>query len=346
MARQPTNTQSKLRKKSSIRRGIAGAIFGHIPGVPIGTVFENRKALNASSVHPPLVAGIYGRKETGARSVVLGGHYEDEDYGDHFTYIGSGGRAPGVRFGPQTEDQTFDNNLNAALLMSAKLKRPVRVIRGAGLKSKYAPNTGFRYDGLYTVSKPRIEVAQNGLKVCKFNFERCLGQPPVPTTANPDFYRSDIEIRREQYREMRATKAREDGVESGAASRETSAGAEEEEDEEEDQEDIFGDIDDVEAEMRDVAGYLDELKNDATSHGRRRRLLVTVGAHVEAVLSRKAAQGHDEGGRDLGWWYDALWSYVGCAMPTSKVVEPQTVEGWYRKYAAQLARRDAERARG
>lgn len=36
-----------------------------------------------SAVHPPLVAGIYGRKETGARSVVLAGHFEDEDYGDH-----------------------------------------------------------------------------------------------------------------------------------------------------------------------------------------------------------------------------------------------------------------------
>lgn len=49
---------------------------------------ELRKALAASSVHPPLVAGIYGRKNTGARSVVLAaGGFDDEDHGDHLCVI-------------------------------------------------------------------------------------------------------------------------------------------------------------------------------------------------------------------------------------------------------------------
>ena len=78
-----------------------GAKFGHIPGYPVGTVWKDRyvpqlcmalrctqhdvarKALAASSVHPPPLSGIYGRKATGARSVVLAGRFDDEDHGDH-----------------------------------------------------------------------------------------------------------------------------------------------------------------------------------------------------------------------------------------------------------------------
>ena len=41
--------------------------------------------------------------------------------------------------------------LIANLQISAKTGRPVRVIRGARLNSRYAPYMGFRYDGLYTV---------------------------------------------------------------------------------------------------------------------------------------------------------------------------------------------------
>lgn len=73
--------------------------------------------MSADHIHPPLVAGIYGRKADGARSVVLAGEFDDEDNGDTLyvvlqclcsfrmftslfsfgsTYIGSGGREPGV----------------------------------------------------------------------------------------------------------------------------------------------------------------------------------------------------------------------------------------------------------
>ncbi len=42
-----------------------------------------RRSCSADHVHPPLQAGIYGRKADGARSVVLGGGFdEDEDHGD------------------------------------------------------------------------------------------------------------------------------------------------------------------------------------------------------------------------------------------------------------------------
>ena len=38
--------------------------------------------MSEDHVHPPLIAGIYGRKEDGARSVVLSGVYDDEDRGE------------------------------------------------------------------------------------------------------------------------------------------------------------------------------------------------------------------------------------------------------------------------
>lgn len=38
--------------------------------------------MSEDHMHPPLVAGIYGRKADGARSVVLAGAYDDEDHGD------------------------------------------------------------------------------------------------------------------------------------------------------------------------------------------------------------------------------------------------------------------------
>lgn len=76
--------------------------------------------------------------------------------------------------------------------------------------------------------------------------QRCPGQPPVPTTDNPDFHRSDIDIRREQYREYRAAKAKTTSGSGSldspididdAGSRDASASMEDEDDE--DQEDIL-----------------------------------------------------------------------------------------------------------
>ncbi|KAJ3539004.1 hypothetical protein NM688_g6429 [Phlebia brevispora] len=142
-----------------VRVDIPGSTFGEIPGCPVGTRWEDRDAMMEDHIHPMKVAGIYGRKADGARSVVLNGEFEDEDHGETFVYIGSGGRAPEVRFGPQTCDQSLDkNNLNQSLVMSAKRQTPVRVIRGSGLKSKFAPYAGFRYDGLYTVHNVGISI--------------------------------------------------------------------------------------------------------------------------------------------------------------------------------------------
>ncbi|TBU48361.1 hypothetical protein BD309DRAFT_987411 [Dichomitus squalens] len=163
--------------------------YGAIPGVPIGTWWETREACSKDAIHAPWVAGISPGPQ-GAYSIALSGGYEDDqDYGDGFTYTGSGGRdlkgtkdkPKNLRTAPQSCDQTFDNKFNSALKRSCETKKPVRVIRGFKLPSPYAPAEGYRYDGLYTVEACSRERGLEGYLVCKFVFKRVPGQPPFLT---------------------------------------------------------------------------------------------------------------------------------------------------------------------
>ncbi|KAG8890714.1 hypothetical protein FRB98_006218 [Tulasnella sp. 332] len=170
--------------------------FGHIPGVVVGTMWELRMHCSTAGVHAPPVSGIAGSQQTGAWSIALSGGYEDDiDLGYGFTFTGAGGRdlrgtkekPKNLRTAPQSCDQSWNNPLNAALKKSSETHKPVRVIRGYKLQSKYAPVEGYRYDGLYTVEKAWMErgINKRGYKVCKFAFKaspslRVAGQPPLP----------------------------------------------------------------------------------------------------------------------------------------------------------------------
>ncbi|CAE6460115.1 unnamed protein product, partial [Rhizoctonia solani] len=106
------------------------------------------------------------------------------------TYTGSGGRdlkgtaknPKNLRTAPQSSHQSFDHSFNKALKVSSETRKPVRVIRGFKLSGVYAPETGYRYDGLYIVERAWMDRGNNpkGWKVCKFAFRRIPGQPPIP----------------------------------------------------------------------------------------------------------------------------------------------------------------------
>ncbi|KAH9891630.1 PUA-like domain-containing protein [Cubamyces lactineus] len=171
--------------KPTIKRTQPSNVFGHIPGVPIGSTFENRLFLHHSSVHSGILAGIAGSKHEGCYSVVLSGGYEDDkDDGYSFTYTGCGGRdkksGEKPREGPQTCDQSWSNSRNMSLKVSAYTKKPVRVVRGYKSSSDFAPAKGYRYDGLYVVEKAWMDVGKSGFKVCKFLLKRLPNQPPIP----------------------------------------------------------------------------------------------------------------------------------------------------------------------
>ena len=144
--------------------------FGSIPGVLVGKVFANRQELHDAKVHGPIQAGISGSKYEGADSIVLnGGYADDEDSGDVIVYTGHGGQD---RRGRQDRDQQVTDSGNAGLKLSFEEQLPVRVIRGSGGDPKWSPTSGYRYDGLYLVSRFWEAHGLDGYKVCRYLLDR------------------------------------------------------------------------------------------------------------------------------------------------------------------------------
>lgn len=149
--------------------------FGHPPDYQVGCHFESRAALSRAGVHGPRIAGIAGSGRLGARSVVLAGAYEDtQDFGDVIIYTGQGGRDPIT--GRQISHQLLTRG-NLALAVNHLQGLPVRVIRGAGLDSPYAPQTGYRYDGLYRVEAYWSEVGTSGFRIWRFRLCKTDSMP-------------------------------------------------------------------------------------------------------------------------------------------------------------------------
>ncbi|KAK7018449.1 PUA-like domain-containing protein [Favolaschia claudopus] len=155
--------------------------YGALPGIKVGAVFEFRRDLHQAGMHLGLIAGISGSK-AGAYSIVLSGGYEDDnDEGDTFVYIGTGGKDNSAfgSAGPQVRDQSMSHPHNSALEESSKNGKPVRVIRGANPNSAWAPAEGYRYDGLYTVTEATLGKGRSGFNICQFRFVRLPGQTPL-----------------------------------------------------------------------------------------------------------------------------------------------------------------------
>ncbi|MEC3995277.1 YDG/SRA domain-containing protein [Actinacidiphila sp. DG2A-62] len=144
--------------------------FGAVPGVRPGQRFTTRRALAQAGVHRQLMAGIAGRKDRGAESIVLTGTHADDDHGDVIIYTGEG--TVNSQTGHQTHDQQLTRG-NAALAASATTGLPVRVTRGINA----GPHIGlYRYDGLYRVEDYWSEQGPHGYRVWRF---RLVQLPPV-----------------------------------------------------------------------------------------------------------------------------------------------------------------------
>jgi putative restriction endonuclease len=157
--------------QGTINRGNDGRkIYGAIPGVPEGTLFLNRADLSRIGVHRPLMGGISGSSREAADSIVLSGGYEDdEDQGDEIIYTGQGGNDRLT--GKQVCDQDL-NRGNRALVLSLMEGLPVRLIRGAHPGSPFAPDVGYRYDGLYRVEDYWHELGKSGFRVWRFRLRK------------------------------------------------------------------------------------------------------------------------------------------------------------------------------
>ncbi|XP_046383253.1 uncharacterized protein LOC124153898 [Ischnura elegans] len=160
--------------------------YGAIEGVVIGQWWKTRMECSYSGAHRPTVAGIHPGPE-GAYSVALSGGYEgDWDSGNEFTFTGEGGRdlkgtkdkPKNLRTAPQSKDQTLTKG-NLALFKSYENGSPVRVIRGYKVKGGFAPPDGYRYDGLYKVTKFWTATGEAGFLIYKFHFTRMENQLPL-----------------------------------------------------------------------------------------------------------------------------------------------------------------------
>ncbi|WP_107771017.1 YDG/SRA domain-containing protein [Nocardioides sediminis] len=133
---------------------MADYFFGELPGEPVGTAYPNRAAAARAGVHQVRQQGIAGNRKVGCASIVLSGGYDtDEDYGHEIFYTGRGGQDPSNPRGPHIADQDLGLSDNAALVTSQLTGQPLRIIRGSGHDSPFSPAAGYRYDGLYKVTK-------------------------------------------------------------------------------------------------------------------------------------------------------------------------------------------------
>ncbi|KAL6559708.1 E3 ubiquitin-protein ligase ORTHRUS 2 [Orobanche gracilis] len=170
--------------------------FGPIPaendpernqGVLVGEFWDLRMDVRQWGVHYPPVAGIAGRAHYGAQSVVISGGYEDdEDNGEWFIYTGSGGRD--LSGNKRTnKEQSFNQEFegpNQSLRVSCDKGYPVRVVRSEKDKrSSYAPEKGYRYDGVYRIEKCWRKAGKQGFRVCRYLFVRCDNEP-APWTSD------------------------------------------------------------------------------------------------------------------------------------------------------------------
>jgi len=136
----------------------------------VGQTFKSRRELYDANVHRELIRGICPK----SKSIVLsGGYVDDEDYGDTIIYTGEGGRD--TKTGLQVSNQSLTGG-NLALANNCTQGNPIRVIRGAQLESEYAPETGYRYDGLYSIENYWKQKGRDGYNIFRFKLTRIEGQ--------------------------------------------------------------------------------------------------------------------------------------------------------------------------
>ena len=144
--------------------------FGHPIDVLPGAEFATRIELAAAGVHRPLRRGISGGQDEGCDSIVVCAGYEDDiDAWDTITYTGEGGRSHATR--RQACDQTLSPG-NRALILSHERQLPIRVSRGPMPGSVYAPERGYRYDGLYHIRRWWTERGRSGYVIYRFQLGR------------------------------------------------------------------------------------------------------------------------------------------------------------------------------
>jgi len=125
--------------------------------------------------HGAQVKGIAGSVDRGADSIVVSGTYErmDIDDGETIHYSGSGSH--------QNTDQRMPQISTGTKVMQKanQLRKVIRVIRSSRGNWSGVPTVGFRYDGLYRITRESIEQNLKGGAYIRFTLKREPNQPPI-----------------------------------------------------------------------------------------------------------------------------------------------------------------------
>ncbi|XP_029168586.1 uncharacterized protein LOC114938707 [Nylanderia fulva] len=153
---------------------ISNCWYGPVLGFPPGSWWGIRMDCSRDHMHDPFDKDIH-EGPFGVVSICTShtNMNEDVDLGNFLTLTG----------------QVFNEDQPDAdpFLRNYKNQIPLRLIRSYNLQNDIAPNTGYRYDGLYIVISCWIGVASNGIKYNKFTLMRLAGQePPSWSKTNPD----------------------------------------------------------------------------------------------------------------------------------------------------------------
>ncbi|GAM83114.1 hypothetical protein ANO11243_011000 [Dothideomycetidae sp. 11243] len=138
-----------------------------------GQWFPSQLCLVRDGAHGSSMGGIAGRMGEGAWSVVLsagmsenGDRYPDHDNGEEVLYCGTDGKEGKISENTQRMIETFE------------LGNPLRLIRSSTCAhSAYRPKEGFRYDGLYEVTK--FDIIDKQKMRYRFTLVRTPGQPAI-----------------------------------------------------------------------------------------------------------------------------------------------------------------------
>jgi len=147
---------------------------GEIEGVAEGAAFASRKELHDAGIHRGHMRGI---APEGHSIVLSGGYIDDRDDGNVIIYTGEGGRDQKTK--RQVADQTLTGG-NLALARNFKEGIPIRVNRGYNLDSKYAPKSGYRYDGLYRIDNYWQERGKDGFLVWRYRLTKLTDSEVIP----------------------------------------------------------------------------------------------------------------------------------------------------------------------
>ncbi|KAK0235634.1 PUA-like domain-containing protein [Armillaria nabsnona] len=174
------NLEVCVKEREGCRKPVADPdMVGEIEGQPVGTRYMDRMSALEAGVHGSLRRGIYSYKGS-PRSVVFQMGTKslyNKDKGNRIRF-GEGGRSKDGTM--QVKDQVYTHG-NRALQNAMQSGQSVHVIRGYRLHSKYAPNNGFRYDGLYKVMACYQKRDKNGYKIILFKLERLPDQLSIGT---------------------------------------------------------------------------------------------------------------------------------------------------------------------